>query len=238
MVNSCLLLLIEERLRLYTLAEATAIMPVYLLAILAVAILFFLSSQSFVSYWSSFFNLTASYDIEVGVVNRYLMTLLSLVGFAGFFVFYLAFFSPPLFSFHYGGMDYGLLLRCVGGVFGVFLLSQLLKLLFLPIVRYIFSINRDRLSFFLNIENSLFSFLGIMLLVLSFIGLYSPRPIQIGVLGVAGVLFLLFCIKVVVAYFNCFQWQNGGWYRFFLYLCTLKFLPILIVVKMLVFLVV
>ena len=73
--------------------------------------------------------------------------------------------------------------------------------------------------------------LGVMLFFVSFVSLYIPFGGRY-VLYVLGILLVIhFIIKIIAGAFQLFSFEGSALYRFFLYLCTLEILPILVLIK-------
>lgn len=222
--------MLEELTRTIYLTQDSYVLLTYLLCFLGLELYFFISSQSFLEYLASFFSPKVAVVVEGDFIGRYLVKLFSIFGFVGFTVFCVNYYQPEQFLTS-GAVNYDLILRYGALVLGIIVLSLIIKIIILPIVRYIFGLNKQSIIGFHSVAGELFSFLGVLLLVVSFLGIYSPKHLQIIFLALGVVLILYFILRYFTVYYNFFSLRNGGWYRFFLYLCTLKVLPILVLVK-------
>ncbi len=223
--------MLEELTRTLYLTQDSFVLLTYLLCFLGLGLYFFISSQSFLEYLVSFFSLNFTV-VEGDFVGRYLVKLFSIFGLVGFAIFCVNYYQPEQFISS-GAVHYSMILRYGAIILGIILVSYLIKLIVLPQVSYIFRLDKQSLASFRSVASELFSFLGILLLMVSFLGIYSPKHLQVIFLVLGAVLILYFIFRYFTVYYNFFSLGNGGWYRFFLYLCTLKVLPILVLVKFL-----
>lgn len=221
--------MLDEVARNLYLTQDSYVLLAYLLCFLGLGLYFFISSQSFLEYLISFFSFNTTV-VEGDFVGRYLVKLFSVFGFVGFAIFCVNYCLPEHFL-SFGAVHYSLIMRYGAIILGIILVSYFIKFMVLPIVRYIFRLDKHSLSGFSSVVSELFSFLGILLLIVSFLGLYSPKHLQIIFLALGAILILYFVLRYFAVYYSFFSLSNGGWYRFFLYLCTLKVLPILVLVK-------
>jgi hypothetical protein len=116
-------------------------------------------------------------------------------------------------------------------IFGTFVAYLTYKLLIIKILQKLFNINSYNVSSYLNMFVDTFVNLGVILFLLSFVDIYFVMPTNI-ILTIVGVGLIVFSlIKVTINTLQFFSFGANTLYLFFLYLCTLEILPILVLIK-------
>jgi hypothetical protein len=118
--------------------------------------------------------------------------------------------------------------------FGVFAIFIYLKKMLFFFIADTFSLNKHSITLFVNAFLSVFAFMGLVLLALSFLYVFLPLDSP-NLILLFGTVFVGFAV-LILSYFCLKIFFTGivSLFYFFLYLCTLEILPFLVIVKLLI----
>ncbi len=128
-------------------------------------------------------------------------------------------------------VNYIVLLKCICYIVCSFIIYVVYKLLIFSIVERLFNISHQLFKKFIAIQWSIFAYCGVILLMLSFVWTYFAYGYNYIFIWIGWVVVGFAVIKLIVKYIQIFNIEQNHLFRFFLYLCTLEFLPILVLVK-------
>ena len=196
-----------------TLAKDPFITAIYLLGFLLLAINFMVSNIGFAKYISRIFALKYKDTGNNGLLHTLITLFVGVIGFAAFSILVINTSDNNIFISD-TTVNYLTILDIAARM-----------------IEYAFSMSRDNIADYAKFFTISFIDLGVMLFFVSFVSLY----IHFGgryVLYVLGILLVIhFIIKIIAGAFQLFSFEGSALYRFFLYLCTLEILPILVLIK-------
>ncbi len=105
------------------------------------------------------------------------------------------------------------------------------NVLITKILQYVFTLNRSSVENYAAFAFDSLTDLGVMLFFVSFLETYTVLPNNHTLLWLGVVFILVFVVKITIGAFQYFSFRGNHLYRFFLYLCTLEILPILVLIK-------
>ena len=195
------------------LLQSPYIIIIYLFCFLLLGINFVISNRFFGFFLLDFFKIKSSENKDT-VINKVLTGFVGSVGFILFALISLNKFIPNILVKD-GKWDYLQVGWYAAIIFGTFVAYLTYKLLIIKILQKLFNINSYNVSSYLNM----------------FVDIYFVMPTNI-ILTIVGVgLIVFFLIKVTINTLQFFSFGANTLYLFFLYLCTLEILPILVLIK-------
>ena len=213
-----------------TLAKDPFITALYLFGFLLLAINFMVSNIGFAKYISRIFALKYKETGNKGSLHTFITLLVGVVGFAIFYILVINTSDNNIFISD-TTVNYLTILDIAARMIAVIAIYIFLNVITLWIIQYTFSMNRDNIADYAKFFTISFIDLGVILFFVSFVSLYIPFGGRY-VLYVLGILLVIhFIIKIIAGAFQLFSFEGSALYRFFLYLCTLEILPILVLIK-------
>lgn len=213
-----------------TLAKDPFITAIYLFGFLLLAINFMVSNIGFAKYISRIFALKYKDTGNNGSLHTLITLFVGVIGFAAFSILVINTSDNNIFISD-TTVNYLTILDIAARMIAVIAIYIFLNVITLWIIQYAFSMSRDNIADYAKFFTISFIDLGVMLFFVSFVSLY----IHFGgryVLYVLGILLVIhFIIKIIAGAFQLFSFEGSALYRFFLYLCTLEILPILVLIK-------
>ena len=213
-----------------TLAKDPFITAIYLFGFLLLAINFMVSNIGFAKYISRIFALKYKDTGNNGSLHTLITLFVGVIGFAAFSILVINTSDNNIFISD-TTVNYLTILDIAARMIAVIAIYIFLNVITLWIIQYAFSMSRDNIADYAKFFTISFIDLGVMLFFVSFVSLY----IHFGgryVLYVLGILLVIhFIIKIIAGAFQLFSFEGSALYRFFLYLCTLEILPILVLMK-------
>lgn len=211
------------------LLQSPYIIIIYLFCFLLLGINFVISNRFFGCFLLDFFKIKSGENKDTAI-NKVLTGFVGSVGFILFALISLNKFIPNILVKD-GKWDYLQVGWYAAIIFGTFVAYLTYKLLIIKILQKLFNINSYNVSSYLNMFVDTFVNLGVILFLLSFVDIYFVMPTNI-ILTIVGVgLIVFFLIKVTINTLQFFSFGANTLYLFFLYLCTLEILPILVLIK-------
>jgi len=169
-------------------------------------------------------------------LNQSIVWLLALLGFSLFFVLYFDYFNYQYSTFSPSQQINNVLtfFTKIAITFVVIGLFLWLQQQFLKFIAWLFSFDQNSVELIFRSYFLLIKLLGITLLIVSFFFFYAPVSWQAFMLKFGFV--IVFCISLflITYYIRNFFSEFVFLFYFFLYLCTLKILPILVLRKLLI----
>ena len=213
-----------------TLAKDPFITALYLFGFLLLAINFMASNIGFAKYISRIFALKYKDTGNNGSLHTLITLLVGVIGFAAFSILVINTSDDNIFISD-TTVNYLTILDIAARMIAVIAIYIFLNVITLWIIQYAFSMSRDNIADYAKFFTISFIDLGVMLFFVSFVSLYIPLGGRY-VLYVLGILLVIhFIIKIIAGAFQLFSFEGSALYRFFLYLCTLEILPILVLIK-------
>lgn len=213
-----------------TLAKDPFITALYLFGFLLLTINFMVSNIGFAKYISRIFALKYKDTGNNGSLHTLITLFVGVIGFAAFSILVINTSDNNIFISD-TTVNYLTILDIAARMIAVIAIYIFLNVITLWIIQYAFSMSRDNIADYAKFFTISFIDLGVMLFFVSFVSLY----IHFGgryVLYVLGILLVIhFIIKIIAGAFQLFSFEGSALYRFFLYLCTLEILPILVLIK-------
>ncbi len=213
-----------------TLAKDPFITALYLFGFLLLAINFMASNIGFAKYISRIFALKYKDTGNNGSLHTLITLFVGVIGFAAFSILVINTSDNNIFISD-TTVNYLTILDIAARMIAVIAIYIFLNVITLWIIQYAFSMSRDNIADYAKFFTISFIDLGVMLFFVSFVSLYIPFGGRY-VLYVLGILLVIhFIIKIIAGAFQLFSFEGSALYRFFLYLCTLEILPILVLIK-------
>ena len=213
-----------------TLAKDPFITALYLLGFLLLAINFMVSNIGFAKYISRIFALKYKDTGNNGSLHTLITLFVGVIGFAAFSILVINTSDDNIFISD-TTVNYLTILDIAARMIAVIAIYIFLNVITLWIIQYTFSMSRDNIADYAKFFTISFIDLGVMLFFVSFVSLYIPLGGRY-VLYVLGIMLVIhFIIKIIAGAFQLFSFEGSALYRFFLYLCTLEILPILVLIK-------
>ena len=213
-----------------TLAKDPFITALYLFGFLLLAINFMVSNIGFAKYISRIFALKYKDTGNNGSLHTLITLFVGVIGFAAFSILVINTSDDNIFISD-TTVNYLTILDIAARMIAVIAIYIFLNVITLWIIQYTFSMSRDNIADYAKFFTIYFIDLGVMLFFVSFVSLYIPFGGRY-VLYVLGILLVIhFIIKIIAGAFQLFSFKGSALYRFFLYLCTLEILPILVLIK-------
>ncbi len=223
--------MLKEFPRIITFADSSPLVITYTLAFLLLGVMFAVSRQSFATKTRNY--LLNLKSINHTAINMFDDVIIGLVGSVGFIMFMLQninlFYSPLIVD---NNIDYTLVMRYIGIILIAFGIYLIFKTFTNIIISRIFALQPKRLKLFISIYWRAFAFSGILLLINSFVSVFFIEAIDTISIIIGWSILTFFVLKSIVSYFSFFSLQPASIVRFFLYLCTLEILPIMVLVKL------
>lgn len=213
-----------------TLAKDPFITALYLFGFLLLAINFMVSNIGFAKYISRIFALKYKDTGNNGSLHTLITLFVGVIGFAAFSILVINTSDNNIFISD-TTVNYLTILDIAARMIAVIAIYIFLNVITLWIIQYAFSMSRDNIADYAKFFTISFIDLGVMLFFVSFVSLYIPLGGRY-VLYVLGIMLVIhFIIKIIAGAFQLFSFEGSALYRFFLYLCTLEILPILVLIK-------
>lgn len=213
-----------------TLAKDPFITALYLFGFLLLAINFMVSNIGFAKYISRIFALKYKDTGNNGSLHTLITLFVGVIGFAIFSILVINTSDDNIFISD-TTVNYLTILDIAARMIAVIAIYIFLNVITLWIIQYAFSMSRDNIADYAKFFTISFIDLGVMLFFVSFVSLYIPLGGRY-VLYVLGIMLVIhFIIKIIAGAFQLFSFEGSALYRFFLYLCTLEILPILVLIK-------
>ncbi len=213
-----------------TLAKDPFITALYLFGFLLLAINFMVSNIGFAKYISRIFALKYKETGNNGSLHTLVTLFVGVIGVAAFSILVVNTSDDNIFISD-TTVNYLTILDIAARMIAVIAIYIFLNVITLWIIQYTFSMNRDNIADYAKFFTISFIDLGVILFFVSFVSLYIPFGGRY-VLYVLGILLVIhFIIKIIAGAFQLFSFEGSALYRFFLYLCTLEILPILVLIK-------
>ena len=213
-----------------TLAKDPFITALYLFGFLLLAINFMASNIGFAKYISRIFALKYKDTGNNGSLHTLITLFVGVIGFAAFSILVINTSDDNIFISD-TAVNYFTILNMAAKLILTIAIYVIFNAITLLLIRYTFSMNRDQIFDYAKFFTLSFIDLGVMLFFVSFVSLYIPLGGRY-VLYVLGIMLVIhFIIKIIAGAFQLFSFEGSALYRFFLYLCTLEILPILVLIK-------
>ena len=213
-----------------TVAKDPFITALYLFGFLLLAINFMVSNIGFAKYISRIFALKYKDTGNNGSLHTLITLFVGVIGFAAFSILVINTSDDNIFISD-TTVNYLTILDIAARMIAVIAIYIFLNVITLWIIQYAFSMSRDNIADYAKFFTISFIDLGVMLFFVSFVSLYIPLGGRY-VLYVLGIMLVIhFIIKIIAGAFQLFSFEGSALYRFFLYLCTLEILPILVLIK-------
>ncbi len=213
-----------------TLAKDPFITALYLFGFLLLAINFMVSNIGFAKYISRIFALKYKDTGNNGSLHTLITLFVGVIGFAAFSILVINTSDNNIFISD-TTVNYLTILDIAARMIAVIAIYIFLNVITLWIIQYAFSMSRDNIADYAKFFTISFIDLGVILFFVSFVSLYIPLGGRY-VLYVLGIMLVIhFIIKIIAGAFQLFSFEGSALYRFFLYLCTLEILPILVLIK-------
>ena len=213
-----------------TLAKDPFITALYLFGFLLLAINFMVSNIGFAKYISRIFALKYKETGNNGSLHTLITLFVGVIGFAIFSILVINTSDDNIFISD-TAVNYFTILNMAAKLILTIAVYMIFNVITLLLIRYTFSMNRDQIADYAKFFTLSFIDLGVMLFFVSFVSLYIPLGGRY-VLYVLGIMLVIhFIIKIIAGAFQLFSFETSALYRFFLYLCTLEILPILVLIK-------
>ena len=213
-----------------TLVKDPFITALYLFGFLLLAINFMVSNIGFAKYISRIFALKYKDTGNNGSLHTLITLFVGVIGVAIFSILVINTSDDNIFISD-TTVNYLTILDIAARMIAVIAIYIFLNVITLWIIQYTFSMSRDNIADYAKFFTISFIDLGVMLFFVSFVSLYIPLGGRY-VLYVLGIMLVIhFIIKIIAGAFQLFSFEASALYRFFLYLCTLEILPILVLIK-------
>ena len=213
-----------------TLAKDPFITALYLFGFLLLAINFMVSNIGFAKYISRIFALKYKDTGNNGSLHTLITLFVGVIGFAAFSILVINTSDDNIFISD-TTVNYLTILDIAARMIAVIAIYIFLNVITLWIIQYAFSMSRDNIADYAKFFTISFIDLGVMLFFVSFVSLYIPLGGRYVLYVLAILLVIHFIIKIIAGAFQLFSFEGSALYRFFLYLCTLEILPILVLIK-------
>lgn len=222
--------MLEELMKPINFAISPYITMIYLFCFLLLGISFITSNRRVATPFARFFDLTNKKLIHSNFISRLIEIIVGLIGLVLFAIFSIDALEPNIWITNHE-IDYSRLCTTSLMVLIAIVAFIIYNILIAKIVQYIFTLNRHSIGNYSSFALDSLTDLGIMLFFVSFLETYTTFSNNLILLWLGTVFILLFMVKIVVGAFQYFSFRSNGLYRFFLYLCILEILPILVLIK-------
>ena len=226
--------------RVTTLSNSSVIAIMIVLAFLLLGIAIRNVKHTYIQYLKDLFGSTKysqkfNYTKE-DTVSQIIIWILVLFGFSLFFVLSFDFFNNlnTVFQYHEKFDVLFNFFKKTTITFFVIGIILWLQQKFLTFVSWLFSFDKSVVELILHFYFLIVKLLGITLLIVSFVFLYSPVLWQIYTLYLGLIIVFGAFLLLIIYYIGNFFSKIASLFYFFLYLCTLEILPILVLRKLLI----